>query len=57
MVGLLLPECVKLETGSESFRDEVSSATLTKRRLSFRMLMRAFSVLLGSLADGAGYGN
>lgn len=31
-----------------------SSGARTKRRLSFRMLMRAFRVLLGSLAVGAG---
>lgn len=40
-----------------SLRAEESSGARTNLRLSLRIFMSAFRVLLGSLAVGAGYGN
>lgn len=42
---------------SASFNMAESSGARTKRKLSFLILRSAFSVLLGSFAVGAGYGN
>lgn len=54
MLGGVVLLILLSSTGSESFKELVSSTTLMNRRLSLRMLMRAFKVLLGSLAEGAG---